>query len=203
MSPQIDSEFEHRVHEKVEPYLGRQIDEIGREVGVKSSRSKGYPANVVRILLFSFVPAGPADFERRSIEIKTVRKPRVGRPYEAMSFPAFDANELVRESWARSTLCRLLAPNKTDHLGTSRLGKPVFWSPNGQQLETIKSEWENFRILIGGGAALRLPGAASTSAIHVRTHGQDARDRAFAPGVGYIPKRSFWLNQDFVRSIIE
>lgn len=212
MSQQTDPDFERQLVAAVAPYVGRRIDDIGREMGVTPSGGKGHAAKVARTLLFGLVPGGEASFERRELEIKTVRKPPRGRPYEAMSFPAFDANELVRETWEQSTLSKLLrrlvlvpllALTKTVPLSASTLGEVVFWSPDERQATVIKSEWEMFRSLIGGGASLRLPSAASTHAIHVRTHAQNARDRGFAPGVGHIPKRSFWLNQDFVRSIIE
>ena len=208
----IDSAFEQKVLSAAQPHVGRQVEDVGQRLGVKPSKAYHYPATVVRRLFSSFDPAGLGAFDRRGIEIKTVRKPRRGRPYEAMSFPAFDPNEFVREQWERSTLGKLLRrllivplenETKGAPLGTSTVGVPFFWSPSSQEWSVIAEEWEMFRALIAAGGALRLPGASKTRILHVRTHGRDAKDRQYAPGVGHVTKRGFWLNQDFLQQLIE
>ena len=48
----------------------------------------------------------------------------------------------------------------------------------------------------------RLTPASETVAIHVRPHARNASDTDDAPGVGPLVKKSFWLNQPFVQSIL-
>ena len=70
-------------------------------------------------------------------------------------------------------------------------------------MTAIASEWERFRRLIELGQARDLPKASETTYIHVRPKARNARDRDIAPGGFDVIKRSFWLNQSYVRRILE
>lgn len=208
----IDNEFERKVIAGLAAFGGRTISEIALNLGVQPSRAKSYGAIVIRRLLEHLQPdRSLRAYETRGIQPKTVRKPRDGRPYESMSFPAFDLEELPKEDWGRSALRthlgRLLivvlyAPEKDTPMSAAKLGTSFFWSPSEQDLARIRSEWEMFRERIAAGQTLRLPGEATTAVIHVRTHGRDSHDVASAPMVGKVPKRSFWLNKEFVARLI-
>ena len=69
-------------------------------------------------------------------------------------------------------------------------------------LETIRQEWELYRLEIRAGRAATLTSAAETRTIHVRPHGRDSTDVDVAPIVGDVVKKSFWLNKNLVSEVL-
>ena len=128
-----------------------------------------------------------------------------------MSFPAFHHQEVIFESWEDSDLLGrlnrlLIVPvhrEKGATLSATVLGEPLFWSPSAAELAGIRQEWERYRTLIEHGESRSLPKASETTYIHVRTHGRNAKDRDQAPGGLDVTKKSFWLNDKFVRRILD
>ena len=84
-------------------------------------------------------------------------------PYEATSFPAFDYYELLEETWEDSDLLRrieymLFLPLLRVLRGrppraNAILEAPRFWRPSTHDLETVRREWELFRLEIEQGMA--------------------------------------------------
>ena len=61
---------------------------------------------------------------------------------------------------------------------------------------------ELYRLEIRNGQAKTLTPASGTNIIHVRPHARNAADVDIAPVVGPVVKKSFWLNQPFVRDVL-
>jgi DNA mismatch repair endonuclease MutH len=193
-------------------FVGREVRDVAREVGVEPSKRKDYAAWVVRNAVIASSPLRPEEFKAAG---PTLRTPRVGAnllPYEAVSFPHFVILELTEEDWEDSGLLAhveymLFAPV----FGESRrtppqecvIRPPIYWQPNTDQLETIKKEWTMFRDLIGVGKGDSLPHESDTHAIHVRPHGRNAADRDTDKRGQEMTKKSFWLNKRFVQEILE
>lgn len=204
--------FETQLLRRFAQHIGRPVGEIGNGLGVPPSDAKNYAATVVRRTLGAKNGrARIAEFEETGLTLRMTRVDDGLLPYEALSFPAFRYRELLEEEWADSDLLRrveymLLVPvhgrTKTTPQAECRLGRPVFWRPSAADLETIRTEWELYRIEIERGLGNQLTGASETVAIHVRPHGRDSRDTDDAPVVGPVVKKSFWLNRTFVRSIL-
>jgi len=210
---QVDRPFESLVADRLGKFRGKTVAEIGTLVGVRPTVAKHYTAMVLRELAAHATPSGNlADFDSRGIEVKTVRAPAGGRPFESMSFPAFRNHELSEENWARATLRRYLrrllvlrvtAPVRETPQGRSVFTGLRFWSPDEDQLSGIGTEWEMFRSMISGGQARRIPAESSTRFIHLRPKARDKDDVEPAPSSGFVVRKSFWLNRDFVSTIIE
>ena len=206
-------EFEARVVEHVGRYVGQRLGAIGDSLGVPGTTSKNYAARVVRRAVGATkADARLREFEEFGIEIKIVPLPRGGRPWEAMSFPAFKYAELIDETWdvaeLRDRLQRLLivpvhAAERAVTQPGRQLGPPFFWTPRDQEWAGIHKEWSMFQKEIRDGHARDLTPASATRFIHVRPHGRDARDTDIAPIVGPVVKKSFWLNQDYLAEVIE
>ncbi len=213
MKPEIDQDFEVRVGAGLRPFIGRSVRDIGSQIGIRPSAAKHYGAMVLRELAAQAAPsASLAAFASRGIEVKTVRKPRRAPPFESMSFPAFRNSELVKENWADSSFRKLLrrllilqleAPAKSTPQALAVFERFLFWSPTEEELALIGGEWERFRVLIAGGLARRLPPESETKFVHVRPKAKDKDDVDSAPTTGQIVRKCFWLNRDFVNSIIE
>lgn len=205
-------QFETRLLDRFSPFVGRTVEDVGAELGVPPSDAKSYAAAVVRRIF------GAKSFRAEIVEFDEMGlTPRITRvrddlmPYEALSFPAFQYYLLLEETWEDSDLLArveymLLVPvhgrMKSTPQKECTLGVPVFWRPSAEELNVIQREWEIFRLEIREGRADHLTPASETLAIHVRPHSRDARDTDDAPRIGPVVKKSFWLNQPFVRDIL-
>jgi DNA mismatch repair endonuclease MutH len=190
-------------------FVGSTVGAMAEVVGLPSSRAKNWAARVVRKGVG--VAAG---LEIEDLGL-TVRVPRVDpalRPYEAISFPSFRHKDLVDEDWNDSLLLSyleymLFAPT----MGQTRdtlpnrciVTTPVYWTPTPDELSMIREEWTMFRDLIRAGRADRLPTAAKTRAIHIRTKGRDSHDLDELPDGSLVTKKAFWLNVSFVHDLLK
>jgi DNA mismatch repair protein MutH len=120
--------------------------------------------------------------------------------------------EVWKEEWEESDLLQqldrmLIVPLVRSERKTPKekqvWGHAFFWSPTSDQLAGIECEWRDYGRRIQAGEANRLPGASQTKYIHVRPHARDSSDTEQAPRVGQVVKKCFWLNQDFIATIVE
>jgi DNA mismatch repair protein MutH len=206
------AEFEGRLLERFKHFEGRTVDDVAAELGFPRSTAKSYAAMILRRAF------GAKSFRARIREFEQIGvTPRMTRvssdlmPYEALSFPAFRYSELLEETWEDSDLLSrieymLIVPvhgeMKSTPQGSCRFGRPVFWRPDSAELETIRREWEVFRLEIRNGRASNLTPASETVAVHVRPHARNAADTDVAPLIGAVVKKSFWLNRPFVRTLL-
>jgi DNA mismatch repair protein MutH len=206
------SDFEEQLLKRFRRFEGRTVEDVAHELGVPPSNAKSYAAAVVRRAF------GAKSFRSRIREFDEMGlTPRMSRvnadlmPYEALSFPAFRYKELLEETWEDSDLLSrveymLIVPihggRKDTPQAKCSFGQPVFWRPTASQLDTIRREWELYRLEIRNGQAASLSPASEMTAIHVRPHARDSRDVDSAPIVGRVTKKSFWLNKPFVRDIL-
>ena len=202
--------FEAEVLARLRPHIGQSFDALAIATGRAGLGGKAGVAATVRSLLGQPVHGRTGEFARYGIEVKTVPVDAQGKIVEAMSFPAFHHEELIYETWEASDLLGrlnrlLIVPvhrSKGASLATTRLGKPLLWSPAQEELVGIQAEWERFRHLIEIGQARDLPKASETTYIHVRPKARDASDRDNAPGGVDVIKKCFWLNQSYVGRIL-
>jgi DNA mismatch repair protein MutH len=206
------TEFEQRLVQRLLRFEGRTVGDVAHELGVPQSNAKSYAARVLRRAF------GAKDFRSPIREFEEMGlTPRMSRvdanllPYEALSFPAFRYMELLEETWEDSDLLSrieymLIVPvhgaTKETPQAECSFGHPVFWRPSAVELETIRREWDLYRLEIRTGNAKKLTPASETTAIHVRPHARNAKDVDIAPRVGRVVKKSFWLNRSAVRRII-
>jgi DNA mismatch repair protein MutH len=207
------TDFEGQLLERFRRFEGRSVGDVALELRVPPSDAKSYAARVLRRGF------GARDFRSRIREFEEMGlTPRMARvdpnfqPYEALSFPAFRYKELLEETWEDSDLLSrieymLIVPvhgrKKSTRQADCHFGRPVFWRPSAVQLESIRQEWELFRLEISLGRAENLTPASETVAIHVRPHARDSGDVDFAPIVGPVIRKSFWLNRGWVQSILQ
>jgi DNA mismatch repair protein MutH len=204
--------FESDLLSRFHPYVGWTVGEVARELGVPLSFAKSDAARVVRRIF------GVKDFRAQILEFAesglTLRVSRVSpqlEPYESLSFPFLRYSELLEEEWVDSDLLSrieymLIVPAIGDRRETPqrecRIQEPVFWRPGAEQIETIRREYEIYRAEIRTGHADRLTPASETSIIHMRPHGHDSGDKDWAPVVGKVTKKSFWINRGYVGRIL-
>lgn len=211
LSPEQD--FEAAALSRLHGSAGQELSELADRLGVPLSSAKSGAATIVRRLLgLVNDKARVREFEQQGISVKTVPVSEDGQSvFESMSFPRFDHIKVIEETWEdsdlRSHLQRLLAVPlvrrwKEEPRGANRLGRAFLWSPTDEELEQIGTEWARFVALIRAGKADHLPTAAETNYIHVRPKGRDGTDTEPAPGISQVMKKCFWLNSEYVKSII-
>ena len=205
--------LEETVLERLRNLSGRTVGDVARDLDLPLSGGKGFAGGVIRVAAGArSARSRLEEFEKLGLTLKTVRVNRLGEPNEAMSFPAFRYKELADEEWEDSTflsqiegglmLVPMVGQTKSTTVEACVIASPVLWRPASQELAIASEEWAMYRDLIRDGQANRLPGGAETRIIHVRPHARDASDTDSAPGVGNLPKKSFWLNRGFVASLI-
>lgn len=205
-------QLEAALLKRLSRWIGQRIYEIGDRFRVPRSVRKDYAAAVIRRAMgANSYRTKIEEFERSGLTLRVVRVSERGAPYEATSFPAFRYAELVEEEWEDSTLLAqlsymLLVPFIGKQRGTPPgeciLGRPFFWRPSTDDLRLIEVEWAMYQDEIRRGLADRLTPASETKAIHVRPHARDSQDVDFAPGLGPVIKKSFWLNKPFVEEVL-
>lgn len=181
------------------------------------------------------------ELEKYGIEIKTVPVNNDLSPLEAMSFPKFSLVDLLSEKWDvnedeeydeavfRSMIDRtfiFLPIIKEKEKGkfkawkTWRVGKPVVWKPNEQDLMRIREEWEEVKRIVEKGVITKnvkygdstrqennLLKSSQSDYIHIRPHARDSNDLDIpyfehTKGKVRISWQSFWLNKDFVKKVL-
>lgn len=214
MTVSSDAAFEEAVTDFIWKYHGVSLGKLAETLGVGSTIAKQDAANIVQRL----IDDGPkeisiADLESRGVHVKTVRAQlqRIGnKPFEPMTFPAFDPNELAKEAWERSTfrdsVKRLLVVVTRGRDGESQREFKVdfgfFWSPSAEDERLIAAEWEDVRRLVASGRGNDLPKESDTDRIHVKPKGKAGSDLVDAPGAIKMRRSGFAFNTAFLQELI-
>ena len=132
-------------------------------------------------------------------------------PKEAMSFPAFKYNEIIKETWLDSELYENFSTTKylfmiyqyTDD-NTLIFKKAMFWNVPEKDLQTeIKRVWTETVERIKNNEQNNLPQSKDSNILHVRPHGRNKQDTYPTPDGKYATKKCFWFNKKYVKKQIE
>jgi DNA mismatch repair protein MutH len=200
--------LEKKVAKGMNGYVGMSPEQICEELsltgefggkGGTSRRMNKFANKIATGFQYQKITQLP-EFLKSGLTIKVVRIKENGQAAEAVSFPAFEYDEVAAEDcWEDSSLYqdlvkRFLFVFLRDH-GDDRplkFDKAVFWSMPETDLERTEKVWADTVSLIRQERLEELPRDAETLAVHVRPH-----DRRRYPGF----KRSYWLNRRYVTKI--
>ena len=171
------------------------------------------------------------EFLKANIQLKTIRVNENGSITESMSFPTFKFTDLVNEEWEDSETRNLFVNTKfmfvifQERGGELFFDRIKFWNmPEALIDEYVQPVFETTKTLIqqgriidtisfdGNGKTKRkttFPGMSFNGVCHIRPHGRDAEDTYPLPvadqttGLTEFTKQCFWLNNSFIRTIIE
>jgi len=224
------SNFEKDFLDRLHAIKNESISSLSLEYNIKIGNGKNRVATVMKkVIGFKNVQSKIKEFEQLGIIVKMINvRKKDNFPCEAISFPAMKLNEFSNETWEESTFKNLLSrilfiPIYKDHCNSQSLdnhilGKSFFWSPNEEEENLIKEEWDMYQneVLTGKCKVTRIPNntvrgykevtelskESVTKIIHMRPHGRNADDRDEDLLGNDLVKQSFWLNKKFVQSLL-
>lgn len=199
--------FETWLTRKFNRFRNMTIEEVCAELGVqKRTESLNQHAASIRAILNVLLAGSDsksyrnlAELRKTGLQIKTVRINPKGKPHQAMSFPAFDYDELARETnWQDSSLYDLFTRRflliflHDDGDGNCIFARAVFWSIPEADLDLCEPVW---RRSVDAAKTRRyelMPGAKGSPVAHVRPH-----DQRGGPNM----KRCYWLNKGYIEKL--
>ena len=217
--------LEELVVSKFEPFYGKSALEIEHALGLKlNPRAKSYFASLTNAALGLELGQKIEEFEKASIQVKTIRLKKNNLPKEHISFPTFKYKDLIETNWEDSDFKNILESKflfvfyqfERDDLV---LRKVKFW--NMPHLDTLEAKlvWENMVNVISRGEIVKditpkgirksfFPKKNENKISHVRPHAKNASDTYPLPfpdkltGLTEYTKHCFWLNASYVRDEI-
>lgn len=201
--------FEDATTGRFQSYIGLSIDEISARLGLSRSGAgnKGFTRQLaVRILVGEGLDV--PELEKAGIELKTIRVKKSGSPREAMSFPGFRYLEIVNQDWEDSSFFDKLESRflfivfQEDEAGIERLTKVFYWNMPYEDRIEAQRVWEDTKYRVGVNAG-DLPKSSESHVAHVRPKAKNASDTIPTPQGTMLVKKCFWLNRDYVSSILE
>ena len=201
--------FDEATHEAFRDFIGKSIDELAIQFQYfkTSKNQKGYYRSLA-IKILATAGTVNSQLHDADIEMKTIRLKANGSPRESMSFPAFDYMKIGLEDWEGSSFFEkierkflfVVFQEGNDHV--ERLVAAEYWNmPYEDRLEA-KRVWEETKRRVGIDAS-NLPTSKESKVAHVRPKAADGEDKAISPQGQMLIKKSFWLNQQYIASIMK
>ena len=219
--------IEQVLEERFKPYYGMDIDRIADlfEVNIYTETCK-LKKNHAQILSSAILGLKGTDiknieeFNKADIKFKTIRIEKNGNIKEHMSFKNFKYTEIINEQWEDSELRNMFAEQKYlfvvfrfDENNILRLDKVKLWNMPISVLDTkLKETWEETVRVINEGIKItikgnkkfdNLPGSTFNRVCHVRPHAGTSEDTYPLPQGGEHVRKCFWLDRQYIESIIK
>ena len=218
--------IEQLLESKFSLYYGKSVDEISTDLGINLYNENGkLPKNYVQMIVSRILGLTTNDlnkieeFAKANIKFKTIRIEKNGKIKEHMSFPTFKYTEIIKEDWYNSSLRSLFEEQKYlfvvfryDENNVLRLDKIKLWNMPINVLDTyVRETWEETVKVIKEGVKIEikgnktidnLPGAKFNGICHTRPHARDSKDTYELPDGRKLVKKCFWLDKDYILSIV-
>ena len=219
--------FEDELINRLKPYYGKTVSELKELFGVTTDAKNINELLLAKMLGVKGKVAQTDEFLKANIIPKTIRVEKSGRIVESMSFPTFKFDKIVNETWDESDLYNTFLSTKymfsifEEKNGEYVFSKIKFWCmPLIILNNDIKDVWNKTKKVIQSGNIVKevlpngkritnFPGMSENKYCHVRPHGQNANDTYPLPtedkltGLKEYTKHCFWLNNKYVKEIIE
>jgi DNA mismatch repair protein MutH len=151
---------------------------------------------------------------KKSVELfeanlKTIRTFQ-NNPMESMSFSQISYKQIINEKWEDSILYKNLTSTflfvvyKLQNIKDKDpiLEQVLFWKMNNDDLELASKFWELTKDSVLRGDYKGFISFKNDFICHVRTKGKNKLDLMETPQYTLEPKRSFWLNSNYIKSQI-
>jgi DNA mismatch repair protein MutH len=193
---------------KFEPFIGKSIEEISRELGhfKRDKNHKGFNRELA-VRMLGADPRRVAELAKADIEMKTIRTLNTGMPKESMSFPAFRYLDLLDQNWEDSTFFErierkfLFIVFEIGVDGVERLKKVAYWNMPYEDRIEAQRVWEDTKRRVTVDAR-DLPKENESHVAHVRPKAKNANDRNMSPQGEPLINKCFWLNRKYIGHVI-
>lgn len=217
--------FEDVIVDKLKKYHGKSQTELCQMFELDSKAKNLNELLLSKMLGIKGKVAKTSEFLKANIVPKTIRVEEDGNIVESMSFPTFEFDKIISETWEESELYNTFLSTKfmftifNKKNGEYYFDKIMFWNMPYSILENdVKSVWERtvevvskgniVKEVVNGKRFTNFPGMAENKYCHVRPHGQNANDTYPLPvrdkltGVNEYTKHCFWLNNKYIKEVI-
>lgn len=195
------------------PYFGKTEDELARMFDIvkpNARKPKSLGAMITRRILGIDEDSRILEFEKAGIKTKTMRLRRSGMLKESVSFPAFDNFKVAETAFEDSDfheqleqkyLFVIYRESETES-GRFLLDDVMFWQMPEADLPEARRCYDEMQRRIRMGKAEDSVKSSENRCCHVRPHGRDSQDTIPTPQGDEVVKRSFWLNQAYLKDEI-
>lgn len=192
------------------PYFGLTEDELAARLGIPLGKRR--PKNLTDMIARRILGVGDKtrieEFEKAGIWTKSVRLQRNGRPKEAMSFPTFKYEDIVKRPFEESAFLTYLQRKylfviyEENDRGEYELADVCLWQMPDSDIPEAKRCYDQMRRNVQEGRAEDSVLSSENRCCHVRPHAQRKSDTYPQPYGKPVTKKCFWLNQDYLRGEI-
>lgn len=218
--------LEEILYDKISPYYGKSIEQIGDELGLNLISKKGTVAkNYSKILISKILEIEGDDlnkieeFSKANINVKAIRIEKNNKIREHMLLSKFKYTEVVREIWEESKLRNtfinqrfLFIVYKYDTDNVLRLCNVKLWNMPIKILDTkIKETWEETVRVLKEGIVIdvrgnkeydNMPDPIFNRVCHTRAHALNKDDTELLPDGREYVKKAFFLDKEYISSVI-
>lgn len=203
--------LEDYILSKLKPYYNQDIEFLKYKFDIPYTIDNKSFTYLLAKGMLNIVNEKIEEFEKANIKIKAIRLNKNGMPKEAMSFPTFKYNEIIKETWLESELYENFSTTKylfmiyqyTDD-NTLIFKKAMFWNVPETDLQTeIKRVWTETVNRIKNNQYNNLPQSSESNILHVRPHGRNGQDTYPTPDGNQAVKKCFWFNKEYIKKQIE
>lgn len=214
-APQTERELMETAGRLAGRTLGQIAGEQGMEVPSDQKHAKGWIGKLMELSLGATAATQPVpDFEYIGVELKTLPINHNGKPRESTYICTVPLTVVSGLEWRRSTVKKKLdrvlwVPVEADPtlaVPSRRIGNPFLWSPDQEQREALRADWEEFmeRIVLG---ELKLINARHGKVLQIRPKAAHAGSRIRTPTtsgeMGLTLPRGFYLRTGFTWEILK
>lgn len=219
LRPKIGQTLDEYILTNMSAYFGKPLDQVASSIGrseLSESFAKNMGSKVARALLEEIAGRRTDDissdfeqFRKAGVIERAVALEQNGSLKECISFPAFKWKELEEEEkWEDSDLYTLLTTKffftvyqKTSTTMPILLGC-FFWTMPIHDLDLMEKLWSDTKLKIMRGEYDGFIKKSEHDIGHVRPHARDSSDTYPTPQGGVQTKKSFWLNNDYIRDVV-
>lgn len=222
--------FEEVIYKKINNFIGKSREELIKLFNL-NAKSKDVIERIFAKMLGIAGKVNDIDeFQKANITCKTIRVNENNTITESMSFPAFKFTEIIKEKWGNSILRKTFSETKYLFVIFKEKNKIFyfegikFWNMPLSVLDNeVRQVWDKTINIIKTGNIVKsqkrlangklivynnFPGISENHVAHVRPHAINSSDCYELPvadlltGVTKYTKQSFWLNNEFIESIV-
>lgn len=209
------------LHNKFSPYYEKSVNEICKELEINILTKNYFQIILSRILGLKDNKLDLIDkFSKENIKTRSLIIEKDGKIKSHMSIEQFKYTEIIKETWEKSKLRDHFAHQKYlfviykyDENDVLRLNNVKLWKMPLRVLDTkLKDTWEETVRVIKEGLVIEsngnttydnMPGLYFNRVCHTRTLAMNHSDMCLLPDGRMYIKKGFWLNREYILSVID